>query len=191
MKFSIVVAADEKMGIGLKNRLPWRLNKDLNHFSSVTIKAPLDKVNAVIMGRKTWESLPDAHRPLKGRVNIVLSRLASGGSIADTFMEKPTTESENDSHRAVLFAGSLDMALREAEALPDINKAFVIGGANVYAQAMEHPDCEKIYLTEVQGEFECDAFFPKIDLGKFKKVNESEEQEEGGVKFRFVEYELI
>jgi len=173
MKFTIIAAADEKMGIGIGNRLPWRLKGDLKYFSDVTTDAEPGKMNAVIMGRKTWESLPEAHRPLKGRINVVLSR------------------SEMDLPDGVIWGSSIEDAMEKLDKRGGVNKVFVIGGASIYAQAINHPDCEMIYLTEVKGEFNCDAFFPHIPDGVFKKVSDSSDEEENGIKYRFAVYKRV
>ncbi len=173
MKFSIIAAADEKMGIGIGNKLPWRLKGDLKYFSETTTGAEPGKMNAVIMGRKTWESLPESSRPLKARLNVVLSR--SGLELPDR----------------VFLASSLDDAFEKLSARKDMDKVFVIGGASLYAEAINHPDCETIYLTEVLGEFNCDAFFPDIPVGIFEKKSSSKLEEENGVKFRFSIYKRL
>jgi len=173
MKFAIIAAADTKMGIGFKNRLPWKLKGDLQYFSAVTTLAQDGKQNAVIMGRKTWESLPKAHQPLAGRLNVVLSRGA---------MNLPPN---------VMLASALDSALNQLEQRRDVDKVFVIGGASIYAQAINSPDCEKIYLTQVQGEFNCDAFFPLIPESVFKKIAVSDAREENGIRYHFVVYNRV
>lgn len=170
MKFSIIAAADERMGIGLNNNLPWKLKGDLKYFSEVTTNAAPGKMNAVIMGRKTWESLPGFARPLKGRLNVVLSR------------------SENALPSGVMGGRSLDDAFQKLAARGDLDLVFIIGGASLYAQAINHPGCESVYLTNVKGDFNCDAFFPFIPDVIFKKVSESKEQEENGIKYRFAVY---
>jgi dihydrofolate reductase len=171
MKFSLVVAADKHLGIGIGGHMPWRLKGDLKYFQDVTTNAPEGKINAVIMGRKTWDSLPEKHRPLKGRLNVVLTR--GGAEVPD----------------GVLLASSLDEAFIKLRAHPEVGGVHVIGGANVFSQAIVHPDCEKIYLTEVFAEFEADTFFPKIDESVFKKVSESGEHQENGIRYRFAVYE--
>lgn len=158
------------MGIGAGNKLPWRLKGDLKYFFEVTVKAAPGKINAVLMGRKTWESLPDFARPLKGRVNVVLSR---GG------FELP---------EGIISGSSLDDAFEKLSARGDVDKVFIIGGASLYAQAINHPDCEKIYLTEVAGQFNCDAFFPFIPVGVFEKKSESKPNEENGIRYKFAVY---
>ena len=141
MTFSIIAAVDKKLGIGLKNALPWRLKGDMDHFKQITVNTASDKQNAVIMGSNTWASLPEKFRPLPERLNVVLSW-------------QPL-----DLPAGVLFGSSLDNALEQLSNRADINEVFVIGGARVYAEAINHPACVKIYLTEIDSVFECDTFF--------------------------------
>lgn len=185
MKFAIIAAADEKMGIGIDNKLPWRLKGDLKYFSDVTTLTAPGKINAVIMGRKTWESLPEAHRPLKERVNVVLSR---GGHELIEGEPNWVLKANSYTKDSANIAASLDEALYELEKIDEIDKVFVIGGASLYVQAIAHPDCESIYLTEVKGEFRCDAFFPYIPDTILRKTSESKEQSEGEIRYRFVVY---
>lgn len=173
MKFSIIAAADKKMGIGKDNSLVWRLKGDLKYFSKVTTDAPKEKTNAVIMGSKTWESLPDKHRPLPDRINVVLSRR------------------DLDLPEGCILASSLDDAFEKLEETEDLNEVFIIGGASVYKQAIEHPDCEKIYLTEVLDEFDCDAFFPEIAKEIFSLESRSEKHEEDGLWYRFAVFSRL
>lgn len=158
MNFTIIAAMDENRGIGKNNGLPWHLSADLKHFSTTT------KGGTVIMGRKTWDSLPEQYRPLKERLNIVISR------------------SELALPEGVKLAHSLDEALKQAE-----GKSFVIGGASLYAEAIQHPACKELLLTEIEGTTDCDAFFPEIPAG-FLMKEMSEEIEEKGQIFRFVTY---
>ena len=119
MKFSLVVAADENNGIGKNNTLIWRLPADMKHFTEITTgtRDPF-LMNAVIMGRKTWESLPEKHRPLKNRFNIILSR----NSAQQLQSEQPQP--------GVLWADSLDAALKMCVS-GQVENVFVIGGAKV------------------------------------------------------------
>lgn len=77
MSLTIIVAATRNNGIGQGSRLPWRLPQEMSYFASVTSRAPEGQANAVVMGRTTWESIPTKFRPLKNRVNLVLSRNAN------------------------------------------------------------------------------------------------------------------
>lgn len=174
MQFSIIVAVDEKMGIGIKNQLPWHLSADLKHFASVTQDAPVGKQNAVIMGRRTWESLPEKYRPLPGRVNVVLSR-------EFVFTERKPGD-------GVYVWADFNVALNFVYSF--VNKVFVIGGATIFSRVIDSPYLSAIYITRVQGDFKCDVFFPAIPKG-FKKVEESALHEEKGTKFRFERWERV
>ncbi|HEY9793774.1 MAG TPA: dihydrofolate reductase [Candidatus Obscuribacterales bacterium] len=170
--FDIVVAADLNGGIGKDGSLPWRLSGDMAYFKRLTtaVTEP-GKRNAVIMGRKTWQSIPPKFRPLKDRLNIVLSR--DGGQSGDN---------------EVLFAASLDDALVACDC-PDVQNVFVIGGAAVYAQALEHPACRLVYLTEVRSRFQCDTYLPAIDEKDFAlEVAGESVQQDGDVQYVFKVY---
>ncbi|MDP3986069.1 MAG: dihydrofolate reductase [Candidatus Veblenbacteria bacterium] len=166
MAFSVIAAMDSKRGVGKGGVIPWRLKGDLEHFREITVG---QGKNAVIMGRATWLSLPEKFRPLSGRVNVVLSRGP---------LELPA---------GVLHAGSLPEALELFAGQP-IEEIFIIGGGQVYAEAIGHPACKKIYLTEVDGEFGCDTFFPEIPA-MFQRASTLEPMSEGEFKYRFVTYE--
>lgn len=118
--YQVVVAATQNMGIGKDGKLPWKLSSDLKFFKEVTMTTsdPVKK-NAVIMGRKTWESIPLEHRPLPGRLNVVLTRSGS--------FDIATAEN-------VVMCGSMSSALELLAASPyclSIEKVFVIGGGQV------------------------------------------------------------
>jgi dihydrofolate reductase len=172
MKFSIVAAADKKMGIGKNNMLPWKLKGDLEYFSQLTTKAAPGKMNAVIMGRNTWYSIPEKHRPLADRINVVLSR------------------AEVRLPEGVICASSFEDAFAKLAKLNNLGEVFIVGGANIYAQSIVRQECEKVYLTEVEGEFDCDTFFPNLPDG-FKKTGESERHEESGIGYKFAVYERV
>lgn len=150
--------------------MAWHLPLDLKHFKEITsaVKNPAQK-NAVIMGRKTWESLPKKFRPLPGRLNLVLSK-----------------NEKIDLPSGVLYSESLQSALNRLSS-SDIEEVFVIGGGQIFIQAVEHPLCQKLYITHVQGDFNCDVFFPPISR-QFFPINASEECCEGGIHFHFSDY---
>lgn len=118
--YQVVVAATKEMGIGKDGKLPWNLPTDLKFFKDLTLTtSDSAKKNAVVMGRKTWESIPTKYRPLSGRLNVVLTR-SSGIDIANT---------EN-----VVTCSSIDSALDLLAAPPfslSIEKVFVIGGGDI------------------------------------------------------------
>jgi dihydrofolate reductase len=154
--------------IGLANQLPWRLAEDLAHFRRVTMGAP------VLMGRKTWQSLPERFRPLPGRTNVVLTRQAgwSAGS------------------PGVLVADSVEAALEAAAKLDPVpERVFVIGGAELYGQALALAD--ELVITEIDASFDGDAWFPPWRADDFIEV--AREKHHGTApndfEFSFVRYE--
>merc|ERR1719217_1499992 len=134
-RVAVIFAATPKRGIGFEGDLPWRLPGDLKYFKEVTTRGGL---NAVVMGTKTWDSIPDKFRPLSGRTNIILS----------------STRTAADFPEGVLVAKSVAdaVALVEARAEKEI---FVIGGEAAFREAMTLPQLCRIYLTRVGKDFEC------------------------------------
>ncbi len=167
----IIVAIDEKRGIGKEGGLPWELSKDIMHFRNITSTARSPKKrNVVVMGRKTWESIPPQYRPLAKRMNIVLTRSRN--------IDLP-----EDALRAENFEKVLEMA--KSEQLANIIETiFVIGGQQVYEEALKHPECEKLYVTHVHGDFNCDAVFPPFE-DAFESTQSSEEVSENKITFHF------
>jgi dihydrofolate reductase/thymidylate synthase len=168
VNFDIVVAADLDWGIGKNNALPWpKLKGDMAHFRRVTSTASEGKLNAVIMGRKTWQSAEMNGGPLPKRLNVVITR--QGVTVPE----------------GVVVAASLDAALMAARG-DNIEGVFVIGGAEIIRQAVEHADLRWIYLTRVEDRFGCEAFIPNLDELGFTKTEWSGEQtgEDSGVRYR-------
>ena len=139
--FHIIVAHDLSYGIGIKNGIPWHLPVDMAYFKEVTTKAENNKKNAVIMGRKTWESIPEKFRPLPNRHNVVLSKTVS------------TID-------GAIVASSFNQGLEQCAEDPMIDQIFVIGGSQIYNEAISHPKCDTLYITKVYKSHDCDAFFP-------------------------------
>lgn len=148
---SVIVASTAKGGIGKDGGIPWRLKDDMAYFKRITTTAPSGKTNAVIMGRKTWESIPAKFRPLPDRLNVVLSSTAAA-----------------DSCEGATVARSLTEALESLAGRSETGEVFVIGGAAVYKEAVELPNCARIYLTRVGIDVDCDAFFPHSMTPCFK-----------------------
>ncbi|XP_057365776.1 dihydrofolate reductase-like [Daphnia carinata] len=180
MKLNLIVAMASNMGIGFKGTIPWRLKKDMSLFAKLT-KWTKDnnKRNAVIMGRRTWESIPERNRPLPNRLNIVLSE--SQQQIDNT-----------------LTCKSLESALQllqEPLYLKQIENIWIIGGASVYKEAMDHQSCHRIYVTHILENFECDVFMPAIDPRKFRLVSDpmvpQDTEEENGIAFKVKVYEKV
>lgn len=156
MEKIIIAAIAENKAIGKNGDLPWHIPEDMKHFKNTTTGHP------VIMGRKTYQSFPENVRPLPNRTNIVLTR--------------SNFEPEDDS---VKIANSLEKAYRQAEKLDE--KAFIIGGASVYRQAIK--DADKMILTEVHKEVDGDTFFPEWDKNQWEETDK--EKKDG---FDFVTY---
>ncbi len=162
MSFTIIVAVDESDGIGKGNKLPWRLSKDMAMFKSTTTK---EDDSVVIMGRKTWASIPKQFRPLAGRTNVVLTR-----------------NRKFEADEGVEVFHDLGDALGAFPGRP----VFVIGGGEIYKQSLAGPHCSRILLTRVQGSHGCDTFFQLPD--GWKLGSESSLQEEKGKNFWFQEF---
>lgn len=158
-RLTIVAAIARNGVIGSENALPWRLPEDMRHFRALTTG------HAVIMGRKTWESLPPNFRPLPGRQNIVITRdrnyAATGATIAHS--------------------------IEQAIAVVDRPEAFVIGGAEIYALALPHTD--RLELTEIEADFEGDARFPDYNRCDWQEASRERHRAEAGFDYAFVGYE--
>src|SRR5208282_1318679 len=145
----IVAATSSQLGIGLKGGLPWRLKGEMAYFKRATTFNPDSLTNVVIMGRKCWESIPPKFRPLPSRHNIVLSRK---GHV--TGVSEPNSASSSVEVMTSL-AGALERVRDRG-----FGRVFVIGGREVYREAMNMEICERILFTEVQGDVETDVDFP-------------------------------
>lgn len=167
-KIYLILAADQKLGIGKDGQLPWHFSKELKYFQEATSKTKdPNKQNIVLMGRTTWESIPENHRPLKGRKNIVLTRNLS-------------FQAEN-----VDVFHSLDDALESAD--DSIENIYIIGGGKVFAEMMERKDLDGIYLTRIHETYDCDTYFEFLPEGYEK--TEIGSDEEKGVKFDYLLFE--
>ncbi|KAJ2960038.1 hypothetical protein NQZ79_g4584 [Umbelopsis isabellina] len=179
MNFTLVVAATEELGIGLRANLPWRIPKDMAFFKEVTTRVPKaftlpagtsePAQNAVIMGRITWESIPTKFRPLDKRTNIVISR-----NVEFDLQSKDQT---------VKLVPSIERAFDVIDK-SRTPRVFVIGGAQIYREAIKHANCSRILLTRIRSRVDCDTFFPEIDESLFRLASHSELEE-------FVEAEVV
>ena len=145
--------------IGRENTIPWRIPEDMRHFREVTMGHP------VVMGRRTWDSLPERFRPLPGRRNVVVSR-------------NPVWRADGAER-----AESLGDALRLLDGAP---KVFVIGGGELYAHAL--PLADELLLTEIDADIEGDTFFPSWERAAFEETSREQHMSRTGVPFSFVTY---
>ncbi|EXC04416.1 Bifunctional dihydrofolate reductase-thymidylate synthase [Morus notabilis] len=175
--YQVVAAATRDMGIGKDGKLPWRLPSDLKFFKEITMTtSDTGKKNAVLMGRKTWESIPLEHRPLPGRLNVVLTRSGS--------FDIATAEN-------VLICGSMASALELLAASPyclSIERVFVIGGGQILREALNASSCDAVHITEIETSIECDTFIPAIDSSAFQPWYSSFPVVENNIRFSFTTY---
>jgi len=180
---NMIVAVCQNMGIGYKGELPWRLKNEMKYFSQMTKRTGShSKKNAVIMGRKTWFSIPQKNRPLPDRINIVLSR---------TLKEKP-----DGAHYLCHNISEAIQLLSENSKLGEgIETLWAIGGSSVYKEIMKSNLLHRIYLTRIMANYECDTFFPEIDNNDFQMTEDpnvpAEIQEENGIQYKYEIYEKI
>lgn len=153
---TILVAMSDNGVIGNKGKLPWQNSEDLKLFKKRTIG------KIVIMGRKTWESLPK--KPLPDRFNIVLTRQQPEGEWQDTNQVKGSIIPINTVWSNNLPA-ALDLAVKDTE-------IFIIGGAEIYKQSMLLAD--RILISKIPGEYEGDVFFPSLEGWTGKQTEEHE-----------------
>lgn len=159
MSVQLIYARAANGVIGLDNAMPWHLPEDLAHFKQLT------GGSAVVMGRKTWDSLPERFRPLPGRSNIVVTRQAD--------WQAP----------GALRASGLEEAL--ALAARHSADVWVMGGAQIYAQAL--PLADAVEVTEIAQDFTGDAFAPTLG-SEWVEATRSEGESRTGLRYAFVRY---
>jgi dihydrofolate reductase len=156
---SLIAAISKNNCIGKNNKLPWDIPEDMKHFVKIT------KNKTVLMGRKTWESIPAKFRPLPNRTNIIITR---------------NLEYKQQVPEDVEVYTSIEEAVNNH---PD-EEVVVIGGGQIYKQTIDIAD--KLYITHVNMTVDGDAFFPEIDIKKWQEIDR-----ENHDKFSFVNYKKI
>jgi dihydrofolate reductase len=160
MRVNLIYAQARGGVIGANGDMPWHLPEDLAHFKATTMGAP------VVMGRKTWDSIPPAFRPLPGRRNVVITR-----------QSKWRAEGAEVAH-------SLDEALAR---LQDETEVWVMGGAQIYAQAQSQ--AQRAVVTEIDADFAGDAFAPRLDGGWRETQRSARQLSRSGLAYCFVTWE--
>ncbi|MFM6946759.1 MAG: dihydrofolate reductase [Flavobacteriales bacterium] len=167
-QLSLIAALDAANGIGKDNDLMWNLPADMRFFKETT------KGHVVIMGRKNYDSIPEKYRPLAGRTNVVLSR------------------KENFSAPDCLVFDSFENCMASLELAPD-QKAFIIGGAEIYKVALASGLVHEMYLTHIDKTYGADTFFPDFKVQNYRKeplfTQAIDEKHEAG--FTAYRYELL
>ncbi|EFA07671.2 dihydrofolate reductase [Tribolium castaneum] len=180
IKFDLIAAACENMGIGKNNDLPWRLKSELAFFSQMTTQTSDEsKKNVVLMGRKTWDSIPPKFKPLHQRFNFIMSRAGVNlEGYKDCFSFKSLDE--------------VISKLQDEKFQQLYENVWVIGGSYIYEATMASKYFHRLYLTKVLKTFDCDTFFPKIrdDLIEVRDPRVPEGvQEENGIQFVYHVYQ--
>lgn len=164
----IIVATDQKGGFSKDNEIPWNIPEDFAYFRRITSQTNHPhKNNAVIMGRKTFETTG----VLKNRINIILSQ----------------TQTAIQTEKPVLGHYYRCQSLRKAVKLAVMMECpilFIIGGERVYTEALETLPVNTIYRTLVEGDYNCDRFFPLLSNLPFYKMEEKEPNDETGICFQ-------
>lgn len=165
MRTTLIAAVDNAYGLGKAGTIPWHFPEDLRHFKFVTTSTseeiPLDDTpvetapvpNAVVMGRVTWESLPAKHRPLKNRINYVVSSQEYG--LADT---------------GAFWFDNLERCMRSAATYGCPN-LFIIGGQQLYVSALSKGYVDSCLITHVPGDYQCDRALPELKYYNFRLQN--------------------
>jgi dihydrofolate reductase len=161
---TLILAATPSLGIGKSGTLPWPLlKKEMGYFARVTKRVSPSpntsgpkKINAVLMGCKTWDSIPPKFRPLKDRLNIVVTRKPED-------FKKSLGDSGSGVEGPLVASGILDALSQLEKREGEVERVFVIGGASIYQTALELPQTKRVLLTKIRKEFECDTYFP-VDL---------------------------
>ena len=157
MKLTLIAAVSDNNVIGLDNKVPWRIKEDMIRFKELTTGHP------VIMGRKTYESIPEKFRPLPDRKNIILS---------NTLKQIDGIYIANNVRDAINFANE--------------EESYIMGGGEIYKIFL--PLVNKIELTKVHTSCEGDTFFPAIKWEEWDLINEEKKVNEGGLGFSFLTY---
>jgi dihydrofolate reductase/thymidylate synthase len=167
MSLNCIVAVSNNYGIGLNNTLPWNISEDLAHFKELTTN------NVVVMGRKTFDSLPDKHKPLKNRINIVVTRGAASGALTN-----------------VLFDNLENVKIIIKKLIKENMHVFIIGGDQIYKQFIDTYD--NIYITYIDKKYECDTYFTppsfKYSLTSYSEAKPMQIQDDIITTYRFLTY---
>ena len=161
-RVSIIVAIDEKRGIGKQNGLLFKIPEDFKRMKKLTTGHP------IILGRKTYESIG---RLLSNRTNIIVTRDVS--FIVDN----------------AVIANSLEESLEKAKRAPGASEIFIFGGGQIFKEALEKGLVDRLYLTIVKGDYDADTFFPDYIRYKFVKTIEQTDRESDGYHYSFVTLE--
>lgn len=165
---AIIAAVGKNRELGKNNKLLWQIKADMKRFRKLTLN------QVVIMGRKTYQSLPEKFQPLPKRINIVISH---------HFANQTPTIKRLANDTKLIFVNSIDEAIKKGKAFK--REIFIIGGASIYKQTLSLAD--KLYLTLIEKNYpQADVFFPAYK-NLFSKIVYQKKGEENGLRFQFLE----
>ena len=168
---NLIVAINNKNQIGFNDKLLYRNSIDMNFFRETTSLSSSNKINAVIMGRKTWESIPKKFRPLSDRLNIILTKQKDYVNTIDN--------TEN-----IWIRNNFNNTIEECKKLDDIDKIFIIGGNSLYNLALESNTLTSLYITKINHEFhnnENIISIPKLNVKNYHLYNQKKYEESIGI----------
>lgn len=190
--FSIVVASTQQGGIGLNGNLPWpNLKNDMLHFKTITTEINnkennINKLNVVIMGRKTWDSIPSKFKPLNNRINIILTRNIQ------LLIDNNKQYNINQYNSNVYASNNLNTALElcNSDVLsPHVADIHIIGGAQLYNEALQHKLCNIIYYTNIlNNNIICDTYIQPIDRTVYDLTDISDLITENNITYQYHTY---
>ncbi|XP_063224046.1 dihydrofolate reductase-like [Bacillus rossius redtenbacheri] len=187
VQLNVISAADQNMGIGRAEVLPWHIPSEFRYFLDMTSRSRRAGLrNAVIVGRKTWDTMERvATRPHPGALNVVLTKGAAGSL----------------GHPDAFACPSLDLAVELLGGREDIDQAWVIGGTQAYRSALQSQHFHRLYLSRIEAVFPCDSFFPgEFNELSYRRVPDDEigddrvplgqqTDEQTGIKYQVCVYE--
>ena len=189
LKLKLIVAMCKNNGIGMNNKIPWKISEDMVYFSKKTIgkytSSDDDKKNAVIMGRNTWESLPKKYKPLPNRLNVVLTRSRNVDKYNDNkYYDNKYYDNTNEVRFVSCIDDAVELCYQEDERLEKgekgekkskiysyaLNDIWIIGGSSVYQEfikrdiGISNNTCiSKYYITYIDKDYNCDTYFPLLE----------------------------
>ncbi|XP_041795689.1 zgc:153031 isoform X1 [Chelmon rostratus] len=179
----LIAAVCNDMGIGKDGKLPWSLPSEFQYFlNTITRVSRPGKMNMIVWGKRCWQSRPEIPLPLPNVLHVVLST-------------KLNTVPEHAHFLCQDFESAIRLGARPP--LADlIETIWSVGGTQVYKDALKHPWCDLIYLTDIMAEFDCDVFFPDFDRGLFKVQERFPDvpsgiQEENGIKYKCLVFKRV
>lgn len=179
MKINLILAVDEKNGIWKNWTIPWHIKEDLEYFKKITTQNDdLAKLNALIMWRRTWDSIPSRFRPLSDRINCILTKTIH------------TNDTDSKIDDFVLYFNSLEKCMQELSTKDNLDEIFIIWWASLYNELVNDKSVHKIYITKIKWDFACDTFFDWIPEN-FELESTSEDKKEWDYSFKFEVYKRV